>query len=126
MSKLRLALAVLCAFAALAAGTASAAGGERVLNSQKCVEYVCISVIHSGLLVEKVEVYQNGRGPSWYGHVGFTSNVEPHVVGADGNPVPWVVIQFDRRVRKGTDFCGEAWVKEGGGYERRGQLCVHL
>ncbi|WP_033443701.1 hypothetical protein [Saccharothrix sp. NRRL B-16314] len=126
MSKPRLAFAVVCAFAALSTGTASATGGEKVLNSQKSVEYVCISVTHSGLLVEKVGVCQHGHGPSWYGHVGFTSNVEPHVVGPDDNPVPWVIIQFDRRVRKGTDFCDEAWVKESGGYERRGQLCMHL
>ncbi|WP_158844027.1 hypothetical protein [Saccharothrix deserti] len=48
------------------------------------------------------------------------------MVGGDGNPVPWVVVHFNRKLREGTDLCGEAWEKQGDGYKDVGHLCVRL
>ncbi|XVS62166.1 hypothetical protein ACQPYE_28380 [Actinosynnema sp. CA-299493] len=126
MPKTRLLLAAFCASLVFPAGTASATDEERVLNTTECEEYLCINIIHSDRFVNKVEVYQNGDGPNWYGHVGFTSNTLPHQVGPDGNPVPWVVVEPLQTVREGTDLCGEAWEKHGAGYRDVGHVCVRL
>ena len=126
MFSARVLLVALGASAALATGTASAAGGERLLNTTDCEEYLCINVVHNDRFVNKVEVYQNGDGPNWYGHVGFTSNTLPHQVGQDGNPVPWVIVEPLQTVREGTDLCGEAWERHGAGYRDVGHVCVRL
>ncbi|WP_141975539.1 hypothetical protein [Saccharothrix saharensis] len=90
------------------------------------MKYLCINIVHNDRFVNKVEVYQNGRGPNWYGHVGFTSNTLPHQVGQDGNPVPWVIVEPLQTVREGTDLCGEAWERYGAGYRDVGHVCVRL
>ncbi|WP_367128497.1 hypothetical protein [Saccharothrix sp. HUAS TT1] len=125
MAKFRSASATLVAAAALITSTGTATGAERS-STTNCRQYVCVNVVHSDLHVEKVEVFQNSNGPSWFGHVKFTSNREPQVVGSDGNPVPWVVVHFNRTLPKGTTLCGEALEAVAGGYVNQGSVCVDL
>jgi hypothetical protein len=128
MSKSRLVLAAACALAVLTTGTAAATGekgGEKWLGCHS-KHYFCVNVVQTDRFVRRVEVYQNGRGPHWHGHVGFTSNRLPHKVGTPGNPVPPVVVEVNAELGVGTTLCGEAWETHGAGYIDRGELCTRL